>query len=417
MPLQSKFGSFNTGVGAATTTVAITGVGFTPKCILFWWSGRTEAVDTIGRATHFRGFGVATSATNRSGIVTNSLDAQASSDTQSGFSTNWCIASIDGSPTIDGTVDVQSLDADGFTLIIDDAMPISFRVHYLALGGDSLTNANVISFNEPNATGNQDITGFGFDPDCVLFFGIRVVAGTRTTDTFSLGAACANGQGVYAGLSETAAATMDTASYCLSSECIAFISNAAGAAVVGRASFNALITDGIRITWAESNSAAPIVALGLKGGNYLIGNLLTRTDGNDIAETGFGFKPSSALFLSHGQAESTADTAQANNRWSMGAFSSLTDRGAQAILDEDNIADSEVTTAIEFDAVYANISTASAIQGLMDVKSIDADGFTMVMDDADPSQAFVWYLAFGPAEVVETGWGQLLSDKRNRAIL
>jgi hypothetical protein len=103
------------------------------------------------------------------------------------------------------------------------------------------------------------------------------------------------------------------------------------------------------------------------------------------------------MFISHGQAESTSDTIQNEDRLSIGAFSSLTARGAQGILDENGVTDSEVTTAIEFDEVYVNVSTASAIDGLMDVKSIDADGFTMVMDDADPAAAFVWYAAFGPA--------------------
>jgi hypothetical protein len=84
---------------------------------------------------------------------------------------------------------------------------------------------------------------------------------------------------------------------------------------------------------------------------------------------------------------------------SIGAFSSLTDRGAQSGLDENGKADSETTTIIEFDEVYANIATDSTIAGLMDVKSVDSDGFTMIMDDADPSQAFVWYIAFGPAPV------------------
>jgi hypothetical protein len=34
----------------------------------------------------------------------------------------------------------------------------------------------------------------------------------------------------------------------------------------------------------------------------------------------------------------------------------------------------------------------------MDIQSIDADGFTCIMDDADPSQSFVGDMAFGPAE-------------------
>jgi hypothetical protein len=65
-------------------------------------------------------------------------------------------------------------------------------------------------------------------------------------------------------------------------------------------------------------------------------------------------------------------------------------------MDDDAATTAIVGTAFEYDAVYINMpGTAATVQGLMDVKTIDSDGFTMIMDDADPSQAFVWYLAFG----------------------
>jgi hypothetical protein len=62
------------------------------------------------------------------------------------------------------------------------------------------------------------------------------------------------------------------------------------------------------------------------------------------------------------------------------------------------VADADVFLASEYDAVYIDIDpTSSSVVGLMDVKSIDTDGFTCIMDDADPSGKFVWYLALGVA--------------------
>jgi hypothetical protein len=67
-----------------------------------------------------------------------------------------------------------------------------------------------------------------------------------------------------------------------------------------------------------------------------------------------------------------------------------------AISDEDNLADTETARANYDTAVYANV-VDDAIVGLMDIKSIDATGFTAVMDDVDPSAYWVTYLAIGAA--------------------
>lgn len=405
MTFLSHVGSFNSGTGAISTTVAVTGVGFTPKAILFWWAGRADSTDAIGRANKNRGFGVATSATARGSMATSSNDASASSNSSMALTNAHCVITVStATNAITGQLDLQSMDADGFTLVVDFAMPIDVRVHYLALGGDSLTNANVLSFTSPTATGNQDTTGVGFQPDCVLYMTVghtTAIPAASAYENFTVGAAVSSSaQGVLMAATEDNVATMDTFSYCTDDEVIA-ISSVTDTAVVARADFVSFLADGFRLNWVEVlGTARQIVCLALKGGNYAVGNLLTQTDTvTDIVETGLGFQPTSALFFSHGQAKSTTDTAQSHDRTSIGAFSGVTTRGAQGALDEDNVADSEVTTAIEFDEVYVNIALDSTIDGLMDVKSIDSDGFTMIMDNADPVQAFVWYVAFGLAAV------------------
>jgi hypothetical protein len=69
------------------------------------------------------------------------------------------------------------------------------------------------------------------------------------------------------------------------------------------------------------------------------------------------------------------------------------------MLDEDGIGTSEVTIALETDAVYANIDTSSAIQGLMDISDMTVDPMQLVMDDADPSGSFVGVAMWGSSFV------------------
>jgi hypothetical protein len=45
------------------------------------------------------------------------------------------------------------------------------------------------------------------------------------------------------------------------------------------------------------------------------------------------------------------------------------------------------------------MSTTSALEGRMDCRSVTGNGWTFRMDDADPAQAFVGFLAAMPAPV------------------
>lgn len=406
MALSTFAGTFLTSTAGAGNTVVVTGVGFTPKAVIFYWVGRTEAIDTIGRASHFRGFGFACSPTDRRAICVTSADAVASSNGGRHHTDAACVISSTNAGVLDAALDLQSMDADGFTLVIDDNWLRNQRIGFLALGGSDLTNAATGALTEPGATGNADTTSLAFQPDCVLFISngesVAPPAGDATISNCSFGAAVSSAQrGIWMGAQDDSSGTMDARSYCIGTECAGIQDDTVGGSIVARADFVSFLSNGFRLNWLEISGAARYYHfLALKGGSFRVDNLLTQTDTvTDIVESGFGFAPTGALLLSAGKAQDVADTATAHDRLSVGAFSGVTQRNAQAVLDEDALADSEVTTALEFDAVYANISTSSTIDGLMDVKSIDADGFTMIMDDADPAQAFVWYLAVGDAPV------------------
>jgi hypothetical protein len=137
--------------------------------------------------------------------------------------------------------------------------------------------------------------------------------------------------------------------------------------------------------------------LALGGCDALVESFLTQTDGTIIDET-TTFAPAGLFFLSAARAESTADTPTDHDHLSIGAASGISTRSAAATMDVDALGNASVALALETDAVYINISTSAAVQGLCDVRTFDSDGFTAVMDDTDPSQNFVLYAAFGPAD-------------------
>lgn len=395
-----KVGAFSSGTGAASTTVQVSGVGFMPKLVLFWWSGQTSATDAVGSNHTRRGFGFAHSPSARGVITTQSEDASGSADCDSGHRTDACVATLSIAGAIDGLLDLQSMDADGFTLVVDDAMPNSVRIGYMAIGGHQVEQVATGVLTEPAATGNQDITSPGWQPDAALFMSANIGAdppGTAvdTSCCFGVAAGATPTNYVWAGGSNHNATVMQTISYCRGSECIALIPTAV-TSTDAHASVSTWLSTGFRLNWTERAGSRRVLWVAIKGGGWFAGDLLTQTDTTtDIVASGFGFTPKGALFLSHGQGVSTSDTVQDNDRWSMGAFSDASTEVAMGTLDDDGADPSECSTAVEHDNVYVNIALDDTVDGSMQCISVEPTGFTCEMTNADPAQAFVWYLAFG----------------------
>jgi hypothetical protein len=404
MSYDVKVGSFNTTTAAATNTVVVNDVGFQPKFIFFWWNGRVDTTDASGRATHQRGFGAATSATDRRYATSLSQDAQPAMLTNTMQGNAACIGITTTADAIDGLMDLQSMDAGGFTLVIDDAFTASYRIHYIAIGGTDLTDVTTGQFTGNAAAGSQDVTSLSFQPDGIIFFGTAQASANNTVRADSrilLGAADATNQYVWTGGSNDGAAASQSMSYCLSGECIANLISAV-TSIENRATFTSFLSNGFRINWAEVTTGSLVYFfVAFKGGSFKFGDLLTQTDTSTaITESGLGFQPAGVMLVSAGRAESTADTATDDDELSIGAFTSTSVRVAMAVADDDAANDSIVSTSISYDEVYQNLNAnTGAIEGEMDVQSVGSDGFTLIMDDADPSQSFVWYMAFGNPSV------------------
>lgn len=401
MAISSYVGSFS--IDPAKTvgqTQAISGLGFQPKAIIFWWGGTTSSTDACGSSNLWQGIGFATDATHRYCVVASSTDAAASSAAKGYIHNDYCLSNSVG------RCNIQSMDSDGFTIVYNVQWNTAYRISYLALGGADLTNVAVTADNNPAATGNADYT-VGFQPDAVFFVGGYADSGVPQ-DTVSGAVMCfgaaidSTHQGVVAVTSRDAQATMDTKGYSYSGECAARPSaTAASTGVSVRGSFVQTLATGFRINWLEcpNPSYFHFAALAVKGGNWAMGNTTTRTDGTtwDITP---GFQTGTLLAFSSCRAESTQDAL--TNEWSLsiGAATSDTARVAQASRDVNGAADAVCTTAIENAELYANINASDAIQGLMDVSAIGSTTVTLVMDDADPSGVQVfWVAAEGAAPV------------------
>lgn len=394
MAYSAHVGSFNIDTSkTAGQDQSVTGVGFQPKIVLFWWSGSTAAIDTVAGGNIMPGFGAAIDSSSRRVYTAFSEDAAVTSNVFRDKDNDAVVKLYTGAASLDGIADFKSMDADGFTLTIDDQFTVDWRISYLALGGDDLTNVYIGDARQPNATGNYSITGVGFQPDALITFGAATYNMTETSNyfRFNLGWATGSGnQGVVAIDATDNSAKSVSRGYCYNGE---FYGMAYAVDVGFRGSLVSLDADGFTANHLESTNQWYYFFIALKGGQYSVGELATATDGSDITEV-VGFRPAAILFASANRALSTQDTPTDHARLSIGAATSTSNRAVQAISDEDDLADTETAFANYDSAVYAHV-VDDAIVGLMDLKSIDADGFTAVMDDADPSACWVTYLAIG----------------------
>lgn len=408
MALFRAMGSFNTGTGAATTTVAVTTTDpdsgtFQPKVVIFWWSGRTETTDAAGGGNIQGGVGWTVSSSSFGAMTFQAEDASGSADCDRRSTTAACISVLSITAAVVGEADLQSFGATGFTLEIITQFTASLRVHYLALGGDDITNAVAGTFQAPSGGTpplDLDITAVGFQPDVVFLMtgGTNTVLPSIVADIeWSLGIATVDAQAVLAICNDNAATTMNTGGYCRLGQFMITTTN--GTTAINEIStLSQFLSNGFRMNFTGTASGgSQCLYLAIKGGRYKIGSVLTQTDTTtDIVVSGMGFSPKAGLVFSACRAEDTSVTTMSDHAaWSIGGFQSATQRGCHATMDVDNVADSLTANAVEHDEVYANFNTADAIEGLMDVKTINSDGVTFIMDDADPVQSFAWYLTFG----------------------
>lgn len=160
-----KTGSLTTGT--ATGNKAITGVGFQPDLVIFF-SSRATADEQSGAAELGSGVGFATSSSARGYTSVGHDFVNPNYQVAKVQKTDKCFGSVDAgsSNTQLYEADFVSMDSDGFTVNITTAPSTERYVHYVAIKGGQY---KVGSFNQGTATGNQAITGVGFQPNGIMF--------------------------------------------------------------------------------------------------------------------------------------------------------------------------------------------------------------------------------------------------------
>lgn len=408
MAANFKYGSFQVSTDAAGNDQSITGVGFQPGAVLFWFKSGGTAADTIqyswSHTDRCFGMGFAVSSTERAVMAIASRDDAGTTSEDFDRRETACIVDLDSGAVNLGRMDFKSMDADGFTLTIDTQFVRGqgVMVSYLAINSEVLDGQHIGSFNRTagDGTGNQSVTDPGFTPDLVTLINSRGSSNPSTAagSGIGFGAFTTTEQCTTSMLARDGQPAADSYRYTYSGECISNFHQSGD--ILGRASFVSMDANGFTVNWDEmpTNGDTYVYYLALDfvaGANVYIGNFSTRTDGNDISVTDPGFTPEAIVFVGHNQTESTQDTKQSSMNFSFGAATSTSERGCMLYGNKDNADPTQLGMGFYESAcvIQCNFGTETGIESACDLKSMDAAGFTVVMDDTDWQANFVWYIA------------------------
>lgn len=364
---------------------SISGIGFKPKALLIFTTGQTSQGTTdgynfaIGYSDGVRSRSIGMASDDN---VTPSKDGRA-------FGAKVIKILGSGTPTIAAEADIVSFNADGFTLkwTTDDSNPTI--IHYIALGGDDLTNVKVSSFAANKVNGNQAVTGLGFSPDLIMFMHAASTSDNSTASNSYLGL----GFGGTGGIGSRGAIAVEgingkspTSTWRAERTDKALVAlNPATGAVSGEADMVSMDTDGFTINWTTHLSSTDrIYYLALRGGNYFADNVFQKpTDVAPVIQSvtfnGNGFQPRELLLWSYNDLVNPGS--EVNNRLS---FSAATDfsQGVAWIGDSNNVsptvtARSDMTSKIMRLATESAVGSNSSIDAESSLVSMDYTGFTL----------------------------------------
>jgi hypothetical protein len=413
MPLDFAHGSVQwLTTDALNATKVVTGLGFAPKALRFYWVGIQSNSPTNAQSggNERRGVGFAVSPTSRRCVGTSSLDNDNGGAQCGSVANDDCVVvTLTMAGAVDGRLDISSFDADGFTLIVDDVIPVNLTVFYEAWGGQDITVAVVGDITEPAATGNANYTVNGFTDDglnqVVMFAGVQSTSALNTgvgqDSGLCVGFASSTLSGnnvVVVGNSDDGSDPSDTDGYCFQGDCLAQIV-IAGGNPNARASLSAWGTNQFTLNWtSRATTGRRNIFLAIKGGSWLAssytiaGNTLSST--TTVSDLPFFLRGIS--LIGRMTAQSAAGTSTAQDRIGFGSGRSTTSRNSVGILDNNGGDPTEIGRVIQYTSVLSFPTAAGGVQATYDINAFNLNQFQIIVDTAGGvASEFHGYLAFG----------------------
>ncbi len=395
MALSFKAGAFSMTSGA-TGNLSVTGVGFQPKAIIFFATKRAGGTDGAATTTNWS-FGFAVSSSARGSIWCGSSNGGSNTSDSRVDDSKCLVVWTSGTPTNAGQADFVSFDADGFTLNRTTSFTASYRVGYMAFGGDDITDVACGTFAAPTTTGVVSYTGPGFQPDCLFLLGSNVTAtlpANAVNASYGFGVATATQQFSVSGSGTDGSS--GARKFCNTAKAFVRVTPSANT-TDDEADLDAFTSSGFDLDWTKkSASAVHMFYLAIKGGSYEIGDFTTPGSATTFSESGLAFQPRGLIVTSAcvGSASSGSTTTNDSMEGMIGAASGTTSEWSAWSARVE--ATGEGDCRFENDAsVQSSAWGTGAVELLANLTTVASDGFTMTETDYPGYAIFCPWLAIG----------------------
>ena len=305
-----KYGRFAAATAGGTQTI-VTGVGEAIKGVIVYGVMLTGA--SYGSGYNFS-VGAADGAGNDWHLAVGSDDNIATSNTYSYGGTDGLGRHLTAESTYDCIFSVGAFESDGdFTITWGDAPSSAWEFHYLAFWGSDVQNCAARTLNNSTSSGNQAITGVGFQGTWGMLVQAAQTAGSNSGTRLSIGMAASSTQRAMLGFVNADATADGTVGVGQRTDNILGFASSSGT-WSRLADFVSWGADGLTINHAAAPpSARPMHLFVVKMDDVWVGSFSADTAGGAQSVSGPAFPASGFLALSRDQVSaSTIDTSSAN---------------------------------------------------------------------------------------------------------
>jgi hypothetical protein len=266
-------------------------------------------------------------------------------------------------------------------------------------GGGGTLLAKAGSFTGSGSTGNQAVTGVGFQPKVVLFrYNMAAVDGSQPDSIIGFGV----------GISSSDRRVAGNYSTNNSSPSVNAAWNQSTYAIYGpggtpRADLVSMNADGFTINWVSASSmSVQYLALGGTGlTDVKTGSASAKTTTGTQAYTGLGFQPTALIVFAGKFSTSPLDQSTNGN----GLFGVATSSSARGMVAWRNVNGANPQTAKRRQSTQRILSTTTTFTEA-DLVSFDSDGFTLNYTTAGGAADVFYYLALRGPQVKVSSFNQ-----------
>jgi hypothetical protein len=372
----------------------VSGLPGTPKAVLFWTTGAT-ALDTLA-TDGFPMVGM-TSGASQSGSVGAYTVGGADPTRVGQRAAAKAITLLQHDQAVKAECDLSSFGAGSFTLDWTTNDSATTQIHYLAIGGTSVS-AKVTGQWRNSGAGSTTLTGAGFTPTTAILLAAQNVTSSPLPQDL-------NGMGISLGVMRASdqqwvnlaaegdnLATAD-AWQAMRTDFAVAQANLLGSYTLGLA-YSAFNADGAVLTASADATQNYIFTLWLAGISAKAGSFTRRFNlGTDVV-TGAGFAPAAGLFV-YSPVTNGAAFPVANSRLSIGAASDSGPKAASSFSSQRSTATADVDVRGSAASVLTYLNNSGTILVQATGCTLDADGFTITWGTVDGVQTIVNYLLLG----------------------